>query len=233
MANELARYQTESGEIVITQEDIATVLCPNQPVTVKEVRMFVELCKAQGLNPFIKEAYLIKYGDNPATIVTGKDVFTKRAARNPRYRGHEAGITFIGTDGGLHRREGTLLLQGECLVGGWCRVHVEGYDCPIFDEVSLSEYSTGKSNWKKMPATMIRKVALVHALREAFPEDFQGLYDSAEMGDAVPENNEPYSEQGFEPVAEIPVYEQPAEQPAEASAVTVQQIYREPVTGTF
>ena len=29
---------------------------------------------------------------------------------------------------------------------------------------------------------MIRKVALVQALREAFPEDYQGLYDSSEMG---------------------------------------------------
>lgn len=35
--------------------------------------------------------------------------------------------------------------------------------------------------WAKMPATMIRKVALVQALREAFPEDFQGMYAPEEM----------------------------------------------------
>lgn len=34
-----------------------------------------------------------------------------------------------------------------------------------------------------MPGTMLRKVALCHALREAFPDDFQGLYGSEEMGD--------------------------------------------------
>ncbi|HAU5286943.1 TPA: hypothetical protein JD117_18160, partial [Clostridioides difficile] len=35
--------------------------------------------------------------------------------------------------------------------------------------------------WKQMPCVMIRKCAIVTALREAFPEDLQGLYDSAEI----------------------------------------------------
>jgi hypothetical protein len=34
---------------------------------------------------------------------------------------------------------------------------------------------------------MIRKVALVQALREAFPKSFSGLYDQAEMGGEEPE----------------------------------------------
>ena len=33
-----------------------------------------------------------------------------------------------------------------------------------------------------MPATMIRKVALVQALREAFPSELSGMYDQSEMG---------------------------------------------------
>ena len=49
-------------------------------VTDQEVMMFLSLCRYQHLNPFLKEAYLIKYGNkNPATMVTGKEVFTKRA----------------------------------------------------------------------------------------------------------------------------------------------------------
>ena len=32
-----------------------------------------------------------------------------------------------------------------------------------------------------MPGVMIRKCAIVTALREAFPSDFQGMYDSAEI----------------------------------------------------
>jgi hypothetical protein len=46
----------------------------------------------------------------------------------------------------------------------------------------LRDYDTGLSSWKKMPAVMIRKVALAQALREVFPDTFQGLYESAETG---------------------------------------------------
>lgn len=43
-----------------------------------EVMMFMSLCRYQHLNPFLREAYLIKYGSNdPATIVTGKDVLQR------------------------------------------------------------------------------------------------------------------------------------------------------------
>ena len=49
----------------------------------------------------------------------------------------------------------------------------------------MKEYSTGKSNWLTKPATMIRKVAVAQALREAFPEEMSALYDQAEMDKAV------------------------------------------------
>lgn len=190
MAKELAKYQAENGtEIVITDVDVKRVLCDNQNVTDAEMKMFVSLCKAQRLNPFIKEAHLIKYGNKPATIVTGKDVFTKRAARNPKFRGFEAGVTVIDKDGRIERRAGSMVGNStERLIGGWCSVHLEGYEVPMFDEVSFEEYAGRKSDgslnsqWKSKPGTMIRKVAIVHALREAFPEDLQGLYDASEMG---------------------------------------------------
>ena len=195
MANacELARYEADGTEVVITDVDVRRVLCDNPNVTDAEMKLFIELCKAHRLNPFIKEAHLVKYGSNPATIVVGKDVFTKRAQRNPRFKGFEAGITLVGTDGGFHRREGSMLMQGERIVGGWCKVHVEGYACPMFDEVSFDEYAGKRKDgslnktWAGKPATMIRKVAIVHALREAFPEDLGGLYDRDEMGVEEPQ----------------------------------------------
>lgn len=188
MAKELARYEAENGsEVAITDVDVRRVLCDNPNVTDAEMKLFVELCKAHKLNPFIKEAHLVKYGDRPATIVTGKDVFTKRAARNPRFSGYEAGLSLQTPDRRFIRREGSMALPGETIVGGWCKVHIEGYETPMFDEVAFDEYAGKKrdgslnSQWAEKPGTMIRKVAIVHALREAFPEDFVGLYDSAEM----------------------------------------------------
>ena len=142
------------------------------------------LCQAQPLDPFTKDVHLVKYGNGPLSIITSKEVFTKRAQANPKFEGMEAGVTFLTPDGQIVQREGSMPIQGWNLIGGWCKVYVSGYRVPIYDEVAMSEYSTGKSNWAKMPGTMIRKVAMCHALREAFPDDFQGLYGEEEMGKA-------------------------------------------------
>ena len=189
---ELAKYEDANGrEVTLTDVDIKRVICDNPNVTDKEMKLFVELCKAQRLNPFVKEAYLVKYGDNPATMVVGKDVYTKRAQANPRFKGLQAGVFVVDGNGKGKEREGSMVLPGETPVGAWCKVYVDGYDVPIYDSVSFDEYAGKKrdgslnSTWAGKPGTMIRKVAVVHALREAFPEDFQGLYDAAEMEQAM------------------------------------------------
>ena len=159
------------------------------PVTDQEVMMFLSLCKFQKLNPFLREAYLIKYGNQPATIVTGKEAFMKRAMRNPRYAGHEAGVVVLLENGLLDNRVGTIVLEGEKLVGGWVRVHIEGWKVPMMLTASFDEYvgrkKSGEVNqqWATKPASMIRKVALVQALREAFPEDLGGMYTPEEKID--------------------------------------------------
>lgn len=160
----------------------------NGNVTDQEVVMFLNLCRFQHLNPFLREAYLIKFGNQPATIVTGKDAITKRAMRNHKYAGQQAGVVIYHEDNGeLEYRNGSLVLPNEQLVGGWAKVYVKGYDVPIEAVVSYQEYVGVKNDgsvngqWSKKPATMIRKVALVQALREAFPEDLGGLYASEEM----------------------------------------------------
>ncbi len=181
--NEIVKFKADSGAMVeITHDDVVQYLCPT--ATVQEVGLFLQLCQAQRLNPWIGEAYLVKYGDNPAQMQVGKEAFTKRAAANPDYEGFEAGITYADASAHIRQREGSAYYPsvGERLVGGWCRVFVKGKK-PFYDEVALQEYNTGKSLWKSKPATMIRKVALVHCLREAFPDDFAGLYSEEEMPD--------------------------------------------------
>ena len=177
----LAEFTTETGQ-VLTAETVKNYLTSgNGAVTDQETLMFMELCKAQHLNPFIREAYLIKFGNSPANIVVGKDVFVKRAYRNPNFKGMKAGIVILAKDGEMKYREGSLKAPGEALIGGWCEVYVKDMEYPIRSEVSMEEYSKGQSTWKQMPAVMIRKCAMVTALREAFPEDLQGMYDAAEI----------------------------------------------------
>ncbi|WP_440952056.1 phage recombination protein Bet [Methanococcoides sp. FTZ1] len=174
----------------LTSENIRQYLCPT--ATDQEIFMFLQLCEHRKLNPFIKEAYLIKYNNSPATLVVGKDSFTKKAEDNPAFDGFEAGIIVKSNKADTEedyffeatRREGTFMMKGEELLGGWAKVYRKDRSIPFVAEVSMAEYNTGKSSWAKIPATMIRKVALVQALREAFPSDLGGCYDSSEMDQA-------------------------------------------------
>ena len=181
--NEIVRFRADNGASVeITPKDVIDYLCPN--ATAQEVGLFLQLCSTQRLNPWTGEAFLVKYAeDKPAQIVTGKETFTKRASANPDYEGFEAGVVYTDVHGQVRQREGSAVYPsaGEALVGGWCRVYVRGKR-PFYDEVSLSEYSTGRSLWRSKPATMVRKVALVHCLREAFPDAFAGLFSAEELG---------------------------------------------------
>lgn len=181
-----------NGEVVKLSPDTIRkyIVSGNGKVTDQEITMFLGLCKYQHLNPFLREAYLIKYGDrNPATMVVGKDVFLKRAKRNPDFAGMQAGIMVMKQDGRVGEREGTYYSRasGEVIVGGWAKVYIKGYEHPIYASVSLDEYAGRKSDgslngqWASKTATMIRKVALVQALREAFPDDLGALHDQAEM----------------------------------------------------
>lgn len=160
-------------------------------VTDQEVMMFMMLCKGQHLNPFLRDAYLIKFGNRPATIVTGKGTFLKRAAANPSYDGKESGIIVMDEDGNVTERNGCFYSAGETIIGGWAKVYHKGRRTPEYVSVPFEEYAGRKadgslnSQWASKPATMIQKVAVVQALREAFPDDFSGLYSPEEMAEAT------------------------------------------------
>lgn len=210
---QVIKYDSNGTEIKLSPSIVKNYLVNgNGAVTNQEVVMFLNLCKAQRLNPFLREAYLIKFGSQPATIVTGKEVFTKRARRNKDFAGYEAGIIVQEESGELEYRSGTLHLENEHIVGGWAKVHIRGYECPVESSVSFDEYCLKKdghpaSNWASKPGTMIRKVALVQALREAFPEDLQGMY-SAEESETVIDSAIQLDEM---PVSEAPIEPEPVE----------------------
>nr|DAQ91293.1 MAG TPA: RecT protein [Caudoviricetes sp.] len=162
----------------------------NPNVTESEIMYFMKLCKARGLNPYIKDAYLIKYGNQPAAIIVAKDAVEKRAIQNPKYDGKEVGIYVENKDTGeLIKREGSILRKNkEELVGAWCTVYRKDWKYPITKEVNFDEYiqkkkdGTLNTNWENRPVTMITKVAIVQALREAFIEELSGMYEAEEMG---------------------------------------------------
>lgn len=200
MTNALATQQTAiaftddvGANITVTADDVRNLICPNADQ--KEVSLFLQLCKSQRLNPFVKDAYLVKYGNNPAQMITNYQVFNRRACRNDNYAGIENGVVVL-RNGEIVHKDGSAVYKaaGETLLGGWAKVYFKDNRKPAYAEVALDDYSTGKSNWSKMPGVMIEKCAKAAAWRLAFPDDFQGMYVSEEMQQAQPQQVESYAE---------------------------------------
>ncbi len=130
--------------------------------TDNEFLLLMQLAKTYQLDPFAKQIWAVKYGNNPAAIFCGRDGFLAIAHRSGKFDGMESGT----------RKDGDDLI-------GWCRVYRKDMSRPFEVEVSLSEYSTGKNLWQTKPKTMIIKVAESHALRRAF--GISGLYSPEEI----------------------------------------------------
>lgn len=190
MNNSLTKitYETSLGTVDLDFQTVKNYLVRGQAdkITDQEVILFMKTCQAQKLNPFAQgEAYLIKFGNDPAQMVVGKDAYMRRAEENPSYRGHKSGIVVLRGEQVI-QKEGTCLYPGETLLGGWCRVHrtrTGGSEEEIFKEVALKEYDKGQANWKTKPCTMIEKVAVSQALRSAFPKDYEGMYVAEEVSE--------------------------------------------------
>lgn len=181
-ANIGVKYETGGEEIVLTASMIKNYLTRgNGNITSQEAVMFMNLCKYQGLNPFLNEAYLIKFGNQPAQIVVSKEAFMKRAELHPAFDGFQAGL-IVERNGEIVEVEGSFTLPKDKLLGGWAKVYRKDRKYPVVARVSLEEYDKKQSSWKSMTKTMIRKVALTQALREAFPSNLGAMYSEEEVG---------------------------------------------------
>lgn len=186
-------YEVDGNEVKLTPSIVQNYIVGSQSkITMQEFKFFTELCKARKLNPFLKEAYCIKYGNEPAAMVVGKDAILKRAILNPEYNGMESGIIVLSEKGEVVERQGTFRLDEEKLVGGWARVFRKDWEHPTYVSVSFSEVAQKKNdgtlnkNWNTKGATMVEKVAKVRALRETFIEDLGGMYEAEEMQVEIP-----------------------------------------------
>lgn len=184
MAKEVA-FEVNGEEVKLTGATVKNYLVRgNGDINDQELVMFINLCKYQKLNPFLNEAYLVKFGSQPAQIIVSKEAFMKRAENNPNYEGFEAGI-IVERAGEMVELEGAIKLSKDILIGGWAKVHRKDREKPITVKISLDEFGKGQATWKQMPLNMIRKSALVNAQREAFPEALGALYTEEDAEVAV------------------------------------------------
>lgn len=187
MENNIVKYTASDGmDVELTPMKVVELIVTggNDPDP-RDVAVFMAKCQARRLNPLAGDCYMTTYknkrtGKVTTSVVVSKDYYMRTAGAQPTYRGFRAGIA-VNNNGNLVYRDGSMLMPGEYLLGGWAEVYDERWEHPLRAEVSKEEYDTGQSLWADKPATMCRKVALVQALREAYPAAYAGLYDQSEI----------------------------------------------------
>lgn len=197
-------YEADGEQIRLTPSIVQNyIVGTDAQITIPEFKFFTSLCKARGLNPFLKEAYCIKYGKDPAQIVVGKDAVLKRAIKNPNYDGMESGVIVQNKETSeITERKGTFYLRdSENIVGGWAKVYRKDWQHPTYCSVAFDEVAQKKNdgklnfNWSGKGATMVEKVAKVRALRETFVEEVSGMYAAEEMGVDLPNETAPQKQE--------------------------------------
>jgi len=184
------KYDAKDGqEITLTFDTIRKYLVQGHPeyVTPQELMFFMGVCKSQGMNPFKKDCYLIKYSqkDN-AAIITAIGFLRSRAKAMPDCKGWQSGI-ILERKGDVVYSDG-LMLDGDKLLGGWAQGKPAHWETPLRKEVNLNGYIKHKSDggitqfWaKEKQPTQIAKVAEAQLLRTIWPDEFQNIYTDAEI----------------------------------------------------
>ncbi|MDR2004097.1 MAG: phage recombination protein Bet [Prevotella sp.] len=174
-------YQVAGQDVKLSYQIVRNFLTKgNGQVSDQDLTQFISICKYNQLNPFLNEAYLVKFGTTPAQMIVSKEALMKRAENCANYEGFKAGIIVI-RDKVPVDVEGCFLLPTDELVGGWAEVHRSDRKFPVMSRVTLSEYDKKQSIWSDKRSTMIRKVAIVQALREAFPTQLGAMYTAEEQ----------------------------------------------------
>ena len=152
----------------------------------KEKAMFKNMARLYGLNPFKREIHCTVYGEGQyrqCSIVTGYEVYLKRAERIGKLDGWQAQIT-------SNLQDGTLAATVTIWRKDWTHPFTH---TAFYTECVQTIKKTGEPNavWRKMPSFMTRKVAIAQAFRLCFPDEFGGMpYTNDEMGVDAPKERD-------------------------------------------
>ena len=198
-----------NNEVInLSKETCQKYLTNNQVISDSEFNMFFQLCKTHKVNPFLREAYIVKYGSDPATIVLDYKVLQQVAEDHPSFVGLETGVLVVDKNGNEKERKGSYILPNETLIAGWCEVIRNDRKVPtkvyaMFDEFKQTKKDgTLNKNWGGKPVFMIVKVAKAQALREAFPNMFGSNVYSKEEAEII-DNERKNNEVHFESTTEV------------------------------
>lgn len=198
--NMQVEYKSNNNNVVLNFDLVRSVLAVGNNINNNEIYAFIKMCEFQRLNPFLKEAHLVKYGDT-AQLIVGIDVFTDRLNENPSCEGWSAGTICQNEKGEIINHDGPFYVSGkEKVIGAWFEAHKKGWKKPFLWSVTLAEYyreyydkKAGRMKalpqWASMPAIMIVKCAIASGARKFSSKDFGGMYAPEEVGVQVQNGN--------------------------------------------
>lgn len=137
-----------------------------------ELRVFLKQCEVLDLNPFNKEVYGIKVGQQ-LVLMTSIGGYRKIAHRSNHYLGCKT------TE--LRSKDGKLISTTSTVK------KIVGNRVAEFEFVAMmDEFNQGSGKWKSMPRNQLAKCSEAGALKMAF-SNIQNLHDEAELS-SIPED---------------------------------------------
>lgn len=175
-------------ELSFNERQIALIKSQIAPdVNDGELGLFLEVCRATGLNPLFKQIYAIVRSKDDAknrkmTIQTGIDGYRLLASRTESLAGIDDATFDLDASESWHPSAARVTV--------WR--FVQGQRVPFTATARWSEYAqknykgeyTGMWTKGKMPFAQLAKCAEALALRKACPAELSGIYTGEEMGQA-------------------------------------------------
>jgi phage recombination protein Bet len=199
------------------------MVCP-PGTTDTEFEMFVAWCRRTGLDPFIRQAFLVerRAKDASGNWVTRQEPMAAEAGlasvadAQADFRGVKAAAVYAGDEFAVDEVSQTITHRwsvearakaGNRVIGAWAHARREGRDVPLVWlplETRLQKTRDGQPTqfWARDPAGMIAKCARAMAYRLAYPSLFSGVVIQEEA------------------VAELEVTESQATSPSTAAPAT-------------
>lgn len=182
-AKGIAKYDKVSNITGISPEVIAVIHnSVAKGTSVSELSYFLNVAKAAGLNPFMKEVWCYKDNAGNLLVFTGRDGFLKKAQQSQDYKGIQSSVVFeedefeMITDTSNNEFQDSIKIIHKIkpkkggrgvILGAFCIAYRED-KAPYGVWVEFARYNKGKFVWAAFPEDMIVKVAEAHCLKKAF-----------------------------------------------------------------
>jgi phage recombination protein Bet len=127
-----------------------------------QFKMFVEVCRSTGLNPFLREVWFVA---EKGIIMAGRDGYLRIANEHPQFDGMETRV---------ERDANNIPVKAVCTVWRKDRNH------PVICEAYYDEYKKDSPVWRQYKSAMIGKVCEVLSLKRSF--SITGVVTEEEIG---------------------------------------------------